>query len=109
VPERSIKKRRNINGILTLPVSRGIALLDSVLSLLRQFFRNCFLDILKGGFAAEQSVVHSYVRRFDSLSFVTEPQETGIDGLYFNIIRIFFFDSPGQSAEIGSPFPGRTI
>jgi hypothetical protein len=87
----------------------AIALLDSVLSFLRQFFRDCFLDILKRGFGAKQFVVHSDVRRLDGLAFVTETKETGINGFYFNIIRIFFFDFPGQSTEIGSPFPGWAI
>jgi len=40
---------------------------------------------------------------------MTKPKKTGIYGFYFYIIGIFFFDLPGQSTEIGSPFSGRPI
>ena len=54
-------------------------------------------------------VIYCYIRGFDGISLVTETKETGINGFHFNIVGIFFFDSPGQSAEICSAFSGRTI
>jgi len=77
--------------------------------LLRPFFHNRLFDILKSGLAAEYLVINSYVRGLDCISLMTESQETGIDGFHFHFIRIFFFDFPGQSTEIGSPFSRRTV
>jgi hypothetical protein len=77
--------------------------------LVSPFFQNSLFDILKCGFAAKYYVVNGYVRGLDSLSFMAEAKETGINGFHFDIIRIFFFDSPGQSTEISSPLSGGSI
>ena len=75
----------------------------------RLFFKNSFLNILKSDFAAKYFVIHSYVRGFDSIFFMTKAKEAGINGFHFNIIRIFIFDLHGQSTEISSPFSSRPI
>jgi hypothetical protein len=40
---------------------------------------------------------------------MTKAEETGINGFHFYIIGVFFFDFPGQSAEVGSMFAGRAV
>jgi len=79
------------------------------LSPLREFSQNSFFYIPKRGFAAKYFVINSYIRWLDVISLMTETKKTGIDRFHLNIIRIFFFDLPGQSTEICSTFAGRTV
>jgi hypothetical protein len=79
------------------------------LLLSRQLFHNCFYNFLKSGFSTKYFVVNRYIRRLDRIVLMTEAQEPGIDGCNFDLIRIFFFDSPGQSAEIRSTLSSRPI
>jgi hypothetical protein len=75
----------------------------------RLFFKNSSLKILKSDFAAEYSVVYSYVRGFDSIFFVTKSKKAGIYCFHFHIIGVFIFDFPGQRAEPRSTFSSRTV
>jgi len=40
---------------------------------------------------------------------MTETEQPGIDGFNFHVIGIFFFDFPGQSTEIRSTLPRRSV
>jgi hypothetical protein len=76
---------------------------------LSQLFLNRVFDILVSWVAAKDFVINRNVGWLDWIVLMTETQESGIHGRHFNLIRKFFFDPPGQSAEIGSPFSGRTV
>jgi hypothetical protein len=77
--------------------------------LLRKLCQNCFLNILISRFTAEHFVINRNVWWLDRIVLMTKTKETGINSFHFNLIRIFLFDSPGQSTEIRSPLSSRPI
>jgi hypothetical protein len=104
-----IRLDRIIHSSLTwIPAFAGMTTPRSIMCL-RQLFLNCFLDILKRGFAAENFVINRNVGWLDRIVLMTKTKEPGINRLNFYLIWIFFFDPPGQSAQICSTFSGRTV
>jgi len=79
------------------------------MQLLSKLFYNCFLNVFISGFAAKQCVINCDIGWLDCIALMTETQKTGVNGFKLHLIRIFFFDPPGQSTEISSTFPCRPV